>query len=155
MKKFADEFKAFISRGSVIDLAVGVIIGSAFTAIVTSLVNDIIMPLISLVTGGISFENWFICLDGGSYATLAEATEAGASVLAYGSFINAIINFILIALVIFMMVRSINRIHTKLEKEKPAEEAPTTKECPFCFSQIPIKAVKCSCCTSDLPTEEK
>lgn len=157
MKKFIEEFKVFISRGSVVDLAVGVIIGSAFTAIVNSLVNDLIMPIISLITGGISFENWFICLDGGSYATLADATAAGASVLAYGSFLNAVINFLLIALVIFTMVRGINKIRDKrdaIAAAKKAAEPATTKECPFCFSTIPIKASKCPCCTADLPAKE-
>jgi len=110
MKKMASEFKEFIARGNVMDLAVGVIIGGAFSAIVTSLVNDIIMPIISLITGGIDFTNWFISLDGTKYNTLAEAQSAGASVLAYGSFIQAIIYFLILAFVIFMLVKGVNRL---------------------------------------------
>ena len=123
MKKVVSEFKEFISRGNVMDLAVGVIIGGAFSAIVTSLVNDIIMPIISLLTGGIDFTNWFISLDGSKYATLAEANEAGASVLAYGSFIQAIIYFLILAFVIFMLVKGMNKL-TKKKKKEEKEEAP-------------------------------
>ena len=126
MKKMASEFKEFIARGNVMDLAVGVIIGGAFSAIVTSLVNDIIMPIISLITGGIDFTNWFISLDGTKYNTLAEAQSAGASVLAYGSFIQAIIYFLILAFVIFMLVKGVNRL-TKIKKkeEEKKEEAPS------------------------------
>ena len=126
MKKMASEFKEFIARGNVMDLAVGVIIGGAFSAIVTSLVNDIIMPIISLITGGIDFTNWFISLDGTKYNTLAEAQAAGASVLAYGSFIQAIIYFLILAFVIFMLVKGVNRL-TKIKKkeEEKKEEAPS------------------------------
>ena len=154
MKKFIGEFKEFISRGSVVDLAVGIIIGSAFTAIVTSLVNDLIMPLISLLTGGVNFQDWFVSLDGSHYATLAEAQEAGASTLNYGSFIAAVINFIIVALVIFMLVKSINNVRKKTQKEE-APAAPTTKICPYCKSEVPIEATKCAHCTSDLPAEEE
>lgn len=149
MKKFMEEFKAFIMRGNVMDMAVGVIIGGAFGTIISSLVNDIIMPLISLVTGGVNFENWFVSLDGSKYATLAEAQEAGASTLNYGVFINAIIYFIIMALCIFLMIKAVNKLHKK-EEEAPA---PETKKCPFCQSDIPVLAVKCSFCTSDLPDE--
>lgn len=126
MKKMASEFKEFIARGNVMDLAVGVIIGGAFSAIVTSLVNDIIMPIISLITGGIDFTNWFISLDGTKYQTLAEAQAAGASVLAYGSFIQAVIYFLILAFVIFMLVKGVNKL-TKIKKkeEKKQEEAPS------------------------------
>ena len=126
MKKMASEFKEFIARGNVMDLAVGVIIGGAFSAIVTSLVNDIIMPIISLITGGIDFTNWFISLDGTKYNTLAEAQAAGASVLAYGSFIQAVIYFLILAFVIFMLVKGVNKL-TKIKKkeEKKQEEAPS------------------------------
>ena len=126
MKKMASEFKEFIARGNVMDLAVGVIIGGAFSAIVTSLVNDIIMPIISLITGGIDFTNWFISLDGTKYNTLSEAQSAGASVLAYGSFIQAIIYFLILAFVIFMLVKGVNRL-TKIKKkeEEKKEEAPS------------------------------
>ncbi|MGI6041201.1 MAG: large conductance mechanosensitive channel protein MscL [Candidatus Alectryocaccobium sp.] len=142
MKKLINEFKAFISRGSVIDLAVGMVIGAAFTAIVASLVNDIIMPLISIITGGISFEQWNISLGAGEEAP----------VLALGAFIAAVINFIIVAFVIFMVVKAINKFHEKIKKEEDAAE-PTTKECPYCLSQIPIKATKCAHCTSDLLEE--
>ena len=125
MKKMVSEFKEFIARGNVMDLAVGVIIGGAFSAIVTSLVNDIIMPIISLVTGGIDFTNWFISLDGTKYQTLAEAQAAGASVLAYGSFIQAVIYFIILAFVIFMLVKGVNKLTKKNKKEEKEEEAPS------------------------------
>ena len=126
MKKMMNEFKEFIARGNVMDLAVGVIIGGAFSAIVTSLVNDIIMPVISLITGGIDFTNWFVSLDGSKYATLAEAQAAGASVLAYGSFIQAVIYFLILAFVIFMLVKAMNKIMSKAKKkeEKKEEEKP-------------------------------
>lgn len=124
MKKMALEFKEFIARGNVMDLAVGVIIGGAFSAIVTSLVNDVIMPVISLITGGIDFTNWFVSLDGSKYSTLAEAQAAGASVLAYGSFIQAVIYFLILAFVIFMLVKGVNRLTVKKKKEE-AKEAPS------------------------------
>lgn len=127
MKKMASEFKEFIARGNVMDLAVGVIIGGAFSAIVTSLVNDIIMPVISLITGGIDFNNWFISLDGTKYHTLAEAQEAGASVLAYGSFIQATIYFLILAFVIFMLVKGVNKLTKKKKKEEKKEEAIPSK----------------------------
>ena len=129
MKKTMNEFKEFIARGNVMDLAVGVIIGGAFSAIVTSLVNDIIMPVISLVTGGIDFTNWFVSLDGSKYATLAEAQDAGASVLAYGSFIQAIIYFLILAFVIFMLIKGVNKLTAKAKKkeEKEEEEAKPAK----------------------------
>ena len=126
MKGFLKEFKEFISKGNVLDLAVAVVIGNAFNAIVTSLVNDIIMPVISLITGGIDFTNWFVSLDGSKYATLAEAQAAGASVLAYGSFIQAVIYFLILAFVIFMLVKAMNKIMAKAKKkeEKKEEEKP-------------------------------
>lgn len=135
MKTFFYEFKKFISRGNVMDLAVGIIIGGAFTAIVNSLVNDIVMPLFSLLTGGIDFAALSI--------PLGQGEEAAA--LNYGSFIAAIINFLLISLVIFCIIRTLNKFH----KEEPAAE-PTEKECPYCKSSISIKATKCPHCTSDL-----
>ena len=115
------EFKEFINKGNVMDMAVGVIIGGAFGTIVTSLVNDIIMPVISLVTGGIDFSGWFISLIGQNYATLAEAEEAGASVLAYGKFISAIIYFLILAFIIFLIVKAMNKMKKKKEEEKPAK----------------------------------
>ncbi len=148
-KGFIAEFKKFIMRGNVIDLAVGVIIGGAFQSIVKSLVDDIFMPIISLATKGIDFSNWFIALDGNKYGTLAQAQEAGADVISYGNFISAVINFIIMAFIIFLFVKAIN---TLAEKTKKAEEpaAPTTKKCPYCMSEIDIKATKCPHCTSSL-----
>ncbi|MBP3327283.1 MAG: large conductance mechanosensitive channel protein MscL [Clostridia bacterium] len=148
---FMGEFKKFIMRGNVIDLAVGVIVGGAFQAIVKSLVDDIVMPVISLITKGIDFTEKFVALDGVDYATLADAQAAGAAVITYGNFISALINFFIMAFVIFCLVKSINTISektSKKEEEAPAE--PTTKVCPYCQSEISIKATKCPCCTSDL-----
>ncbi len=147
------EFKTFITRGNMMDLAVGVIVGGAFNGIITSFVNNIIMPVISLFTGKIDFENLFVALDGNKYATLAEAQEAGTSVLAYGSFITAIINFVILALVVFFLVKGVNKLkESTAKKEEPA--APTTKICPFCKSEIDITATRCPHCTSELPEEE-
>ena len=148
-KGFIAEFKKFIMRGNVIDLAVGVIIGGAFQSIVKSLVDDIFMPIISLATKGIDFSNWFIALDGNKYGTLAQAQEAGAAVISYGNFFSAVINFIIMAFIIFLFVKAIN---TLAEKTKKAEEpaAPTTKKCPYCMSEIDIEATKCPHCTSSL-----
>lgn len=128
MKKVFKEFGDFIKRGNVIDLAVAVIIGGAFSSIVTSLVNDIIMPVISLITGGIDFTNLFVSLNGETYATLAEAQAAGASVLAYGSFIQAIINFLIIAFVIFMVVKAMNKMMSLKKKKDEKEEAPAKSD---------------------------
>ena len=128
MKKVFKEFGDFIKRGNVIDLAVAVIIGGAFSSIVTSLVNDIIMPVISLITGGIDFTNLFVSLNGETYATLAEAQAAGASVLAYGSFIQAIINFLIIAFVIFMVVKAMNKMMSLKKKKDEKEETPAKSD---------------------------
>lgn len=150
-KGFFAEFKKFILRGNVIDLAVGVIIGGAFQAIVNSLVADVIMPVISLITKGIDFTDKFIALDGAEYATLKEAQDAGAAVLTYGNFISAILNFLIMAFVIFCFIKLINIVTEKAsKKEEPKEEAPTTKKCPYCCSEIAIEAVKCPNCTSDV-----
>ncbi len=150
-KGFGAEFKKFIMRGNVIDLAVGVIVGGAFQAIVKSLVDDIVMPVISLATKGVDFSNWFIALDGGEYATLEAAQEAGASVLSYGNFISAILNFLIMAFVVFLLVKGINTIAEKAKKvEEEAPAAPTTKECPYCKSEIAIEATRCPHCTSEL-----
>lgn len=148
-KGFWSEFKEFITKGNVMDMAVGVIIGAAFQNIINSLVNDIIMPVISVITGGIDFTNWFISLDGSHYKTLAQAQEAGAATLNYGTFLTYVINFLLMALVIFMLVKVLNKVRTSVEKEKEAP-APDTKECPYCMSRIPIKATRCPYCTSEL-----
>lgn len=143
------EFKEFISKGSVIDLAVGVIIGGAFSKIVSSLVDDIIMPLIGLLLGGADISNYFVTLDGGKYATLAEAQEAGAATLNYGLFLNRIIDFLIIAFVLFLVIKAINKARA-LTKKPEAEAAPTTKVCPYCKSTIDINATRCPNCTSEL-----
>ncbi len=151
MSKFVEEFKTFIMRGNVVDLAVGVIIGGAFQKIVTSLVNDIVMPCISLITGGVNFKDWFISLNGTEYATLAEAQEAGAATLNYGVFITEVLNFLIMAFVIFCLVKTLNAIADKTKK--PVEEVaaePTTKACPYCMSEIAIEATRCPHCTSEL-----
>ncbi|MBN1260813.1 MAG: large conductance mechanosensitive channel protein MscL [Anaerolineae bacterium] len=141
------EFKAFALRGNVIDLAVGVIIGGAFGKIITSLVGDVIMPPIGLLLGGVDFSNLFIDLSGQGYTTLAAAQEAGAATINYGIFLNTVLDFLIVAFVIFLMVRQINKLNK--EEEAPAAE-PTTKECPYCFTAIPIKATRCPHCTSTL-----
>ena len=138
------EFKEFIMRGNVVDLAVGIIIGAAFGKIITSFVNDIIMPPIGLLLGRVNFADLFINLSGQPYATLAAAKEAGAATINYGLFIITIIDFVIVAFVIFLVVRVVNRL-----RRKP-EAAPTTKECPHCFTAIPIKASRCPHCTSQL-----
>ena len=135
MKKFFEEFKKFISKGNVMDLAVGVIIGGAFQAIVNSLVNDIIMPLLGIITGGLDFSSLSITV--------------GDAQIMYGSFISAIINFLLMALVLFMVIKAMNKAKELTEKPKEPE-APTTKKCPYCQSDIPIAAVRCPHCTSEL-----
>ena len=157
MKGFINEFKTFIMRGNVIDLAVGVIIGGAFQAIVNSLVNDVVSPVISLATKGINFADKFVVLtaDEVTFATVEAAKEAGYATLNYGSFITAVINFIIMATVIFLLVKGSNKVSAigkKKVEEAPA--APTTKICPFCKSEISIEAVKCPNCTSDIPAEE-
>ena len=139
MKKFMEEFKKFISKGNVMDMAVGVIIGGAFTAIVNSLVNDVMMPVLSLITGGLDFSK--LCI------ALGEAE--GAATLNYGSFIAAVINFLLIAFVIFVMIKGIN----KLTPKKEAAPA-TTKECPYCKQKIALAATRCPHCTSQLEAEK-
>ncbi len=143
------EFKEFALRGNVFDMAVGIIIGGAFGKIVTSFVNDILMPPIGLLIGGIDFTNLFIALDGKAYASLQAAKEAGAPTINYGVFINTVLDFIIVAFAIFLVVRAVNR----MTAPKPAPAEPTTKDCPFCLSKIPIKATRCPFCTSELGRE--
>jgi large conductance mechanosensitive channel len=142
------EFRDFAIKGSVIDMAVGIIIGAAFGTIVASLVADIIMPPIGLLLGGVDFGNLFVVLKAGTtagpYASLADAQAASAVTINYGVFINKIISFVLVAFAVFILVRWINR----LKREAPP--APTDKECPYCLSKVPIKATKCAFCTSEL-----
>ncbi|MEW5701849.1 MAG: large conductance mechanosensitive channel protein MscL [Candidatus Zixiibacteriota bacterium] len=137
------EFKTFAMRGNVVDMAVGIIIGAAFGKIVSSLVGDVLMPPIGRLLGNVDFSNLFISLSGGTYASLKEAQAAGAATINYGVFINTIIDFIIVAFAIFMVVKGMNRM--KKQAETPA--VPTTKPCPECLSEIPIKATRCAHCT--------
>ncbi|MGE3334179.1 MAG: large conductance mechanosensitive channel protein MscL [Rhodospirillaceae bacterium] len=141
------EFRTFALRGNVIDLAVGVIIGAAFGKITTSLVNDVIMPPIGLLLGRVDFSDLFVDLSGASYPSLTAAKDAGAPVIAYGTFVNTIIEFTIIAFAVFMLVRQVNRLKDRF-KEEPA--AATEKNCPRCVSAIPLAATKCKYCTADL-----
>jgi large conductance mechanosensitive channel len=141
------EFKEFALRGNVIDMSIGIIIGAAFGAIVTSFVNDILMPPIGRLLGNVDFSNLFINLSGQPYATLEEAQAAGAATINYGLFINTVLDFIIVAFVVFLFVRQVNRM--KREREAPPEE-PATRECPYCLSTIPLKATRCPHCTSEL-----
>jgi large conductance mechanosensitive channel len=139
------EFREFVARGNVIDLAVGVIIGAAFGKIITSLVEDVVMPPIGLALGRVDFSNLFANLGDGAYATLAEAKAAGAPVVAYGAFLNTIIQFVIIAFVVFLVVKQVNRL-----RRPAAPPAPTTRDCPYCATGIPLKATRCPACTSQL-----
>jgi large conductance mechanosensitive channel len=145
------EFKEFALHGSVLDMAVGIIIGVAFGAIISSLVSDVLMPPIGLLLGHVDFSNLYAVLTAGKvagpYASLAAAQQAGAVTLNYGVFINKIISFLIVAFALFMVIRSMNRMKRKPE---PVAVEPTTKECPFCFTEIPIKAVRCPHCTTEL-----
>ena len=142
-----NEFKEFIMRGNVLDLAIGIVIGAAFAAVVNSLVNDIIMPPIGYILGGVNFADLFISLDGQDYASLAAAQDAGAATINIGLFINAIIVFLVVSFVIFLIIKAVNRLQ-RGEEEAPAE--PTTKECPYCQSEIALAATRCPYCTSQL-----
>lgn len=139
------EFKEFAMRGNVMDLTIGVIIGGAFGKITTSLVNDVIMPPIGLLLGKVDFSNLYINLSGEKHASLAQARVAGAVTINYGLFINTVIDFLIIAFVVFLMVRQIN----KMQKPEP-QPTPTIKDCPFCLSEVPLKATRCPHCTSQI-----
>lgn len=141
------EFKAFIARGNVIELAIGIILGTAFTNIVNSLVEDIIMPPLGLFIGKVDFNHLFINLSGKDYATLAAAQAAGAATINYGLFINTIISFLIVSFAVFVIIKPINRFRSKQEEQ--SQEIPT-KACPYCLSEIPVKATKCAHCTSDI-----
>lgn len=145
-----EEFKKFVLRGNVMDLAVGVIIGTAFGKIVSSLVSDIIMPPLGLLLGKVDFSNLFISLSGEKFTSLADAQAAGAPTLNYGLFINNIIDFLILAIVIFLLIRAVNRLTVKKEK---VEEV-TTRECPYCLTSIPKKATRCAHCTSEVSPAE-
>jgi large conductance mechanosensitive channel len=140
------EFKAFVMRGNVLDLAVAVIIGGVFGKIVTSLVSDVLMPPIGAIMGKVDFSNLYLNLSSASFASLAEAQKAGAPLIKYGLFLNTVIDFVIVAFVIFMVVRMANR----LQKTKEEPKAVTTKECPYCLSVIPLKAIRCGHCTSEV-----
>jgi len=139
------EFREFAMRGSLLDLAIGIILGTAFGAIVTSLVNDVVMPPIGLLLGKVDFSGLFINLSGQSYPSVAAAKAVGAPTINYGVFLNTVINFVIVAFVMFQLVRQVNRA-----RRPPPAAAPTTKECPYCFSTIAVKATRCPNCTSDL-----
>jgi large conductance mechanosensitive channel len=143
------EFREFAMRGNVVDLAVGIIIGAAFGKIVSSLVNDLLMPPIGLLLGRVDFSNLFINLSGQPYASLAEAKAAGAPTINYGVFLNTVIDFVIVAFAIFLLVRFINRLARQREA---APAAPTTRECPFCMSSVSLRATRCPYCTSALQT---
>ena len=144
------EFKEFAIKGNAVDMAVGIIIGAAFGSIITSLVKDLIMPPIGLITGGLDFSNKFVILKdapgGATFATAAEAAKAGAVTWNYGNFITLVVNFLIVAFCVFLLVRAINN----LKKPKPGASAPVSKECPFCAMTIPIKATRCPHCTSEM-----
>ena len=143
-----NEFKKFVARGNVIDLAVGIVIGAAFTSVVKSFVDDILMPPIGLVSGGVDFADLYVDLSGGAeYASLAEAQEAGAATLNYGLFLNNVIAFLIVAFAVFLIVQAYNRVRTL---EEAAPPAPTEKDCPWCQMRIPVAATRCGHCTSDL-----
>ncbi len=141
------EFKEFAMRGSVLDMAIGIIIGAAFGKIVSSFVSDVLMPPIGLLLGNVDFSNLFINLSGTPYSTLAEAKAAGAAVIRYGVFLNTVLDFVIVAFVIFLLIRQVNRLKRQPEV---AAAAPTTKVCAYCLSTIPIKATRCPHCTSEL-----
>ena len=144
------DFKAFIMRGNVLDLAVAVIIGAAFGKSVSSLVNDIVMPPIGLLLGKVDFSNLHINLSGTAYKSLAEAKAAGAPTMNYGLFLNSILDFLIVGFVIYLVIRAVNRLERLKPESAAAAPAPLTKECPYCVSAIPIKATRCPHCTSEL-----
>ncbi len=151
IKDMVTEFKKFVMRGNVIDMAVGIIIGGAFTKIVNSMVADIMMPPLGLLLGKVDFSNWFVVIKQGTtagpYATMAQAQAAGATTLNLGLFLNAIISFIIVAFCIFLLIKAINKLNS------PKEQAPipvTTKKCPYCCSDIPVEATRCPHCTSEI-----
>jgi large conductance mechanosensitive channel len=141
------EFKEFALKGNVLDMAIGIIIGVAFGRIVSSVVSDIIMPPIGLLLGKVDFSNLFVNLSGGAYSSVAEAKAAGAATINYGLFINAVIDFVIVAFAIFLLVKQVNRLK---RQPAPAPATPTTEECPYCLYAIPINAKRCPFCTSDL-----
>lgn len=150
MKMFK-EFKEFAVKGNMIDLAIGIIIGAAFSGVISSLVNDVIMPPIGLLLGNVDFSNMFITLSGGHFLTLEEAKAGGAVTLNYGLFVNTLINFLIVAFAVFILVKQVNNFKRMLDNEPAA--GPTVKACPYCRSTIHIDAVKCPNCTSDIKAQ--
>jgi len=142
------EFREFAMRGNVLDMAVGIIIGAAFGKIVGSLVNDLIMPPIGVLLGGVDFSEIYLNLSGGTFASLAAAKEAGAATINFGVFVNTVLNFLIVAFAIFILIRGVNRLKRKEEAAPPP--TPTTRDCPHCLSSIPLKATRCAHCTSQL-----
>ena len=157
LRSFLSEFKKFAMRGNVIDMAVGVIIGAAFTKIVDSLVTDIVLPPIGVLLGEIDFSNMFVVLKDGvtppPYASLTAAKAAGAITLNIGLFINAVISFLIVAFAVFVLIKAINELQHKLETKEEKEDNASSKTCPYCFTDIPIKATRCPNCTSELKEE--
>ena len=154
LRSFFNEFKKFAMRGNVIDMAVGIIIGAAFGKIVDSLVKDIIMPPIGLLIGSMDFSNLFFVLKDvpghhGAYASLAQAAQAGATTLKVGNFLNAVISFTIVAFAVFLLIKGINKVQSTLDSKEEAA-SPTTRECPYCCEQIPLAAIRCPHCTSEL-----
>jgi len=145
MKKILAEFKEFIMQGNVLDMAVGIIIGVAFGKIITSLVNDVLMPPIGLLLGHVNFKDLYINLSGKTYPSLEVAASAGAPTINYGIFLNTVLDFLIVAFIIFMLIRMFNKL-----KRQPTLKEPMTKDCPYCFSKIPLKATRCPSCTSAL-----
>jgi len=144
------EFKEFVMRGNVLDMAIGIIIGASFGKIVSSLVNDVLMPPLGLILGNVDFSNLFINMSGKSYASVAEAKAAGAATLNYGLFLNTVVDFMIVAFAIFLLVRQVNRLRSA---RPPAPAGPPTKQCPYCLTSIPLVATRCSHCTSVLDTQ--
>lgn len=144
------EFRDFAIKGNILDLAIGVIIGGAFGKVTTSLVNDILMPPIGMIVGRVDFSNLYIPLNGESYDSLAAAKVAGAPTLNIGLFVNTLLDFLIMAFAVFMVVRQVNVLRKRLDRK---EKAPSTKECPYCLTKVPVKATRCSACTSQLTAE--
>lgn len=158
LRNFISEFKRFAVRGNAVDMAVGIVIGAAFTKVVDSLVKDVLMPPLGIVLGKIDFSNLFLVLKAGSvpppYNSLREAQNAGAAVLNFGGFLNAAVSFVIVAFAVFMLIKLMNALRSAYGEETEAK-LPAVKTCPFCLSEIPEKAVKCPNCTADLPDESK
>ena len=155
VQKTMDEYKKFAMKGNIVDLAIGMVIGSAFTSIINALVNTTITPLLSIFTNKVDFSKLFISLSGVHYDTLEQAQSAGALVWNYGALLNALLNFFIISFILFLVMKYISKLNKKSAVEEVEEKIATTKNCPYCLSEIPIEAIKCGYCTSDLKGENK